>query len=104
MPQFSISYFGGEQPSSPEEGRAQFAKYQQWLSEMGDAVISPMNPFKDATTILADGSASKGSASGMSGYTIIDVDSIETAIEHAKACPFLSINGTLEVAELVEIN
>jgi len=104
MPQFSISYFGGDQPASPEQGRAHFIKYKQWLTDMGEAVVSAMNPIKDITTISPKGKASVGSASGMTGYTIVEVDSIETAIKHAQACPFLALNGTLEVGELVKIN
>jgi hypothetical protein len=37
----------------------------------------------------------------MTGHTIIQAQSIAGAIAMAKACPFLDINGTLEVAELV---
>jgi len=31
----------------------------------------------------------------MSGYTIIEADSMEVALEIAKACPFLDIGGSL---------
>jgi hypothetical protein len=39
----------------------------------------------------------------MSGYTIIEAESIEAALEKAKACPFLDIDGSLEVSELVQM-
>jgi len=39
----------------------------------------------------------------MSGYTIIEVDSMEVALELAKACPFLDIGGSLEVSELLQM-
>ena len=39
----------------------------------------------------------------MSGYTIIQADSMEAALEIAQACPFLDIGGTLEVSELGEM-
>jgi hypothetical protein len=39
----------------------------------------------------------------MSGYTIIEVDSMEAALEIAKACPFLDIGGSLEVSELMQM-
>ena len=32
MPQYVIVYLGGDQPSSPEEGKQHFAKYKEWLS------------------------------------------------------------------------
>lgn len=37
MPQYFITYLGGNQPSSPEEGKQHFAKYQEWLSSLDDA-------------------------------------------------------------------
>jgi len=39
----------------------------------------------------------------MSGYTIIEVDSMDAALSIAKSCPFLDIGGSLEVSELVEM-
>jgi hypothetical protein len=39
----------------------------------------------------------------MSGYTIIEVESMETAMSIAKSCPFLEIGGSLEVSELMQM-
>ena len=103
MSQHVLVYLGGDQPSSPEEGQKHFAKYQEWLSSLGDAATSPMNPFKDTSTVNPDGSVTAGSTTSMSGYTIIEVDSMEAALSIAKACPFLDIGGSLEVSELVEM-
>ena len=54
MPQYIISYLGGNQPSSPEEGKQHFAKYKQWLSSLGNAAVSPANPFKNTSTVSPD--------------------------------------------------
>jgi hypothetical protein len=103
MPQYVIVYLGGDQPSSPEEGKQHFSKYMDWLSSLGDSAVSPANPFKDTHTVNPDGSVTTGSTTTMSGYTIIEADSMEAALSIAKACPFLDIGGTLEVSELVEM-
>lgn len=103
MPQFLITYLGGDQPSSPEEGQKHYAKYQEWISSLGSSAVSPMNPIKNTSTVNPDGSVTPGSAMSMSGYTIIEADSLEAALENAKACPFLDIGGTLEVSELVQM-
>lgn len=103
MNQYIITYLGGEQPSSPEEGQKHFAKYQEWLGSLGDAAVRPMVPFKNSHTIKPDGSVVEGSSVAMSGHTIIQAKSIEQAVEYAKLCPFLDTNGSLEVAELVEM-
>ena len=103
MAQYIISYLGGNQPSSPEEGKKHFAKYKEWLSSLGDAAVSPANPFKNTNTVNPDGSVARGSSSSMSGFTIIESDSMEKALEVAKACPFLDIGGSLEVSELMQM-
>ena len=104
MTKFIITYLGGDQPSSPEEGKQHFAKYKEWLSSLGDSAVSPANPFKDTNTVNSDGTVTTGSSTSMSGYTIIEADSMEKALEIAKACPFLEIGGSLEVSELMQMN
>ena len=103
MAQYIMTYLGGDQPSSPEEGRQHFAKYKEWLVSLGDSAVSPANPFKDTRTVNSDGTVSTGSTTSMSGYTVIEVDSMEAALEIAKACPFLDIGGSLEVSELMKM-
>ncbi len=103
MTQYAIVYLGGNPPSTPEEGKQHFARYQQWLGSLGVAVVSPMNPFRDTRTVNPDGSVTEGGATKMSGYTIVEADSMEAVLAMAKECPFLEIGGSLEVSERVEI-
>lgn len=103
MPQYLISYIGGDQPSSPDEGRQHFTKYMQWLSSLGEAAISPANPLKDTRTINPDGSIDNGGVTAMSGFTIVAAESMDAALALAGDCPFLDIGGSLEVSELVEL-
>ena len=103
MTQYIIAYLGGDQPSSPEEGKRHFAKYKEWLSSLGDSAVSPANPFKNTSTVKPDGTVSTGSTTSMSGYTIIEAGSMEAALGIAKACPFLDLGGSLEVSELMQM-
>ena len=103
MPQYAITYLGGNQPSSPEEGKQHMAKYMKWLSSLGENAVSPMNPFKDTHTVNPDGNAAAGSTTKMSGFTIIKADSMDAALSNAKNCPFLEIGGSLEVSELMQM-
>ncbi|MGB5847672.1 MAG: hypothetical protein WBH40_04230 [Ignavibacteriaceae bacterium] len=70
---------------------------------MGDSAVSPANPFKNTSTVNSDGTITIGSTTSMSGYTIIEADSMEAALSIAKACPFLDIGGSLEVSELIQM-
>lgn len=103
MARYLIVYLGGDQPATPEEGQQHFAKYMEWLSSLGDAAVSPANPLKDTNTISPDGKVSSGGVSTMSGYTIVEADSMEAALSMSKACPFLEIGGSLEVSELMQM-
>ena len=103
MPQYVIVYLGGNQPSTPEEGKQHFTKYMEWLSSLGETAVSPANPLKDTRTVHSDATVAEGSTTTMSGFTIVEVDTIDEALEIAKACPFLDIGGSLEVSELAEM-
>jgi hypothetical protein len=103
MPQYVIAYLGGNQPSSLEEGKKHMAKYMEWLNSLGDSAVSPMNPFKDTHTVKPEGTSAPGSVTKMSGFTIINADSMDAALALAKSCPFLEIGGSLEVSELMQM-
>jgi hypothetical protein len=103
MPQYIMTYLGGDRPSSPEEGKQHMSKYRAWLSSLGDSAVSPANPLKNTSTVHSDGAVTTGSTTSMSGYTIIETDSMEAALSIAKACPFLEIGGSLEVSELMQM-
>lgn len=101
MPHYAIVYFGGDQPQSKEEGEKHFAHYQQWLTSLGEAVVEPMNPLKNTQSLAPDGAITSGSQVAMSGYTLVAAPDMDAALAMAKRCPFLAINGRLEVSELV---
>ncbi len=103
MSQYVIVYLGGNQPSSPKEGKQQMSKYMDWLSSLGDSLVSPANPLKNTNTVNPDGTVTTGGTTTMSGYTIIKADSMDAALSIAKTCPFLDIGGSLEVSELMQM-
>jgi hypothetical protein len=103
MPQFIFVYLGGDFPTDPEEGQKHFERYQQWLTSLGDKVVSPAIPFRDTHTVQPDGTTSPGTTSAMSGLSIMRMGSLEEALSAAEACPFLEIGGTLEISEMIEM-
>lgn len=103
MPRFIITYLGGNPPASATEEQRHFARYMEWLDSLGKAAVSPANPLKDTHVIGPDGSVTEGGATTMSGYTTIEADSMKDALGMAKSCPFLDVDGTLEVSQLIEM-
>ncbi|GGK80460.1 YciI family protein [Amphritea balenae] len=103
MPQYMITYLGGDPPTSPDQGKQHFSEFMAWLASLGESAISPANPIKGTVTVSPDGSVSGSGITSMSGFTIVEATSMEAAQAIAKTCPFLKINGSLEVSELMQM-
>ena len=103
MSQYLIAYLGGDKPSSPEAGKQHMAKYRDWLASLGNSAVSPTNPLKNTRTVNSDRSVTVGGKTSMSGFTIIETNSMESALSIAKSCPFLEIGGSLEISELMQM-
>ncbi len=104
MNTYILVYLGGNQPTNEEEGKKHFEKYREWLGSLGDSLVSPANPLKDTTVITPDGKVTPGSTTEMSGFTVLQANSLQAAIEMSKTCPFLEIGGTLEVSEMMRMD
>ena len=103
MAQYVLTYLGGNKPATPEEGQQHMEKYMSWLSALGKSAISPANPLKGTRLVHSDGTVTEGGKTTMSGFTIIEADSMESALSSAQSCPFLETGGSLEVSELMQM-
>ena len=103
MANYIIAYHGGKKPETPEEGAKHMAKWQAWVAGLGDAAVNPGTPLGKSWTVSSTGVSDDGGPNAMSGYSIFKADSMDAALEMAKACPFLETGGTLEVAEVMEM-
>lgn len=104
MAKFVFVYHGGKMPETEEEGAQVMAEWQAWLGGMGAAVIDGGAPVGPSSTVNSDGSVSdNGGANPTSGYSLISADSIEQAIAQAKGCPILKAEGSVEVAEAMDM-
>lgn len=103
MSEYIIAYHGGKKPESPEEGAKHMAKWKAWISDLGDAVVNPGTPLGPSKTVSSDGVADDGGPNPLSGFSIVSADSMDAALEMAKACPTLDLGGTLEVAQVMKM-
>lgn len=87
----------GAVQSSLEEGKQHYLKHLDWLSSLCDSAVSSANLLKDTSTVNSDGTLTIQGTTSMSGFTIIEADSMEAALLIAKGCSFLDIGGSLEV-------
>ncbi len=102
MPNYIIAYHGGKMPETPEEGAKQMEKWKAWVGGLGDAMVNPGTPLGKSKTVSSDGVSDNDGSSRLTGFSMVKADSMDAALEMAKACPFLEI-GTVEVAEVMEM-
>ena len=104
MAKFIFVYHGGKMPDTEEEGAKVMAKWQAWFGGMESAIIDGGNPLGMSSTVHSDGSVtSDGGANPASGYSLISADNIEQALELARGCPILGADGSVEVAEAMDM-
>ncbi|MEC7851886.1 MAG: hypothetical protein VYB04_01365 [Pseudomonadota bacterium] len=102
MPHFIFAYHGGKTPETPEETETEIERWRRWFDHLGAAVVDPGNPVGMSKTVSAVGVSVDGGANPLSGYTIINTETIDEAIELAKTCPIIG-DGSIEVAEIHEV-
>lgn len=103
MGKYIIAYYGGGQPSSKEEGMAQMGKWKEWIGGLGDAVVNPGTPLKDTKIITSSSAENETNPDAMKGFAVVKAENIEAAMEIAKTDPFLDMNGTIRVSEMMEM-
>ncbi len=103
MPKFIFAYHGGSVPETPEEGQKVMAAWTSWMEGLGAAIADGGNPAGMSKTVSASGVANDGGPNPISGYTLVNADTIEAACDMAKGCPIIDDGGSVEVAEAMEM-
>ena len=101
MPKFVLTFEGGRQPSTPEEGQKDMAAYMAWMMNLGDSVVMPQTPFKTSKMVSKDG-VSDPSGLPLMGFLMIEAEDMAAAITITQACPFLEM-GDMRVAETMDM-
>ena len=103
MAQYLFVYHGGSMPESEAEVANVMAQWQAWLGGLGDAVVNPGNPVGQSYTVTTSGVEDNGGANPASGFSIVKAASLDDALAMAKGCPHLLAQGSVEVAEVIEL-
>jgi len=105
MPNFLYVYHGGRMPESKEEGARSMQAWTTWLDGLGEAVVDGGHPVGKSKTMHPGGRVTNdGGLSATSGYSMIKARDIDDAMSRTKGCPLLAVGGTVEVAEIMEMN
>ena len=102
MATYMFAYSGGNGVAADEATRnAQMAKWGQWFGELGSAVVDIGAPTGTAKTVGTGGAVTDGGSHGLTGYSIVSADSLDSAVELAKGCPVLEVGGAVDVYEAI---
>lgn len=104
MSNYVLIYYGEPKFGSREDGASYMAQWRAWVGGLGTAMVNPGIPLKKSKTVsssgVSDGAA--GVATRLTGFSVVEADSMDAAIEMAKKCPHLQ-HGTVDVAEAMDM-
>jgi hypothetical protein len=100
MGKYVFAYRGGGMSSTDAEREAAMAAWGAWFGKLGPAIVDPGNPFVGSSTVGPSGA----SESALTGYTVIDADSLDVASGLTEGCPVLGQGGSVDVYETVEVS
>jgi hypothetical protein len=100
MGNYLFAYTGGSMAETPEAQEAVMQAWGSWFETLGSAVVDGGAPFGPSTAVRADGSTGS-TAAGLTGYSVIQADSLELAAKLADGCPVLDGGGAVEVYEAI---
>jgi hypothetical protein len=86
---------------SQEQMQGVMQKWKEWMEELGEDLTDIGAPMANGQTVVDDNS--KGSASELSGYSIIQAEDIEGAKKLVANHPFLSDNDGKYKVEVHEL-
>jgi hypothetical protein len=98
MGKFVLAYRGGSMAETPAAQEAAMKAWGDWFGTLGSAVLDGGNPFGASTAVSADGS-SAGATAALTGYSIVQADTLDLAAKLAGGCPVLASGGSVEVYE-----
>jgi hypothetical protein len=82
-------------PPTPEQMEAVMGQWNAWAATVGDRMIDFGTPLAGGTRVSTEGTWP--STRDVAGYSILDVDDFETALDLARKHPHLSMPGGCEI-------
>ncbi len=108
MKEFIFLFLGGNASESmPEEDRDKHQEaWDQWMDMLEDeGVLIDGLPIEDEIVTVdgdqVDRSVPENMNDEVTGYLILETESIEKAIELTKGCPIFEYNGRVQVRQLM---
>jgi hypothetical protein len=95
---YVLVYQGGAMAETEAAQQAAMAAWGTWFGSLGAAVVDGGAPFG------ASGAVGGGSTTtGLTGYSILQADSLDAAVTMAGGCPIIADGGTVDVYETIDV-
>lgn len=82
-------------PPNPEEMQAVMGEWEAWAGKVGSGMVDFGAPLAGGTRVTKDGT--EPSTREVSGYTLIEAESMDAALELARIHPHLNMPGGCEI-------
>ena len=102
MAKYVIAYHGGRHPKSLEGRTKHMAKWKSWVGSLGAAAVNPRTSLGKSKIVSSKGVSDYDGKNDWSGFTIVEANNMDEALEIATECPILDIGGTVEVAKVIK--
>jgi hypothetical protein len=74
------------------------AAWEAWFKALGDNLVDLGNPVFERSVL-----GKYGADAPLGGYTLVEADDLDAALELARECPILADGGGVEVGELTPV-
>ena len=112
MSQFVYLYRGAERNRSPEQTQEAMQKWMAWFKQLTEKghIKDPGQPLEFAGKLVkgkqktvTDGPFAEAK-DVIGGYTLVEARDLNEAVELAKGCPILEVEGAVEVRPVRQLN
>jgi hypothetical protein len=109
MSDFVFLYRGGSTGASPEQMQQTMQKWMAWFKQLGEKnhIKDPGHPLERGGKVVrgkqktvTDGPFVE-SKDIVGGYTLIQAQDLNEAVELSKGCPIFEVDGTVEVRPIM---
>src|SRR5262249_1700407 len=112
MTEFVFLYRGGARDRSPEQMQQVMQKWMAWMKDLGEKghLIDRGQPLERAGKVVqgkqktvTDGPFAEAK-DVVGGYTLIEAEDLDEAVELSKGCPIFEVEGAVEVRPVMKLN
>ncbi len=101
MKKYLLVYYGGHEESDPKKAKAIMDNWMKWFKDMGKAVVDMGAPTAPGKTVDSKGAKKGVPGDPVTGYSIIETETLDKAVAAAKMSPHISDDGKIAVYELL---